>query len=413
MGSPSTSSEISPATGLAGKDQVLLYFSAHWCPPCRRFTPKLIEFYNKLKSSGKNIELVFCSLDNSETDYKEYISNMPWLCMLFEAKESKTMAGKYGARGIPHLVVVDGSDGKIITMDGTSEVSDDFEGINFPWKPKSLSEIWPEQIILSKGDEDGSEYKMLDSSEFKDKYLMLYFSASWCPPCQAFTPKLSKAYEKLKKKRQDFELVFVSSDRNEGQFDDYYSKKMSFCALPFKHRNVKNALSKMFEIQGIPALVVLDKEDKNGERQLINSNVRSFIEKEDFESFPYPKLNYGDVNTATEELNSTKAVIIFAENCDDGDQNEIKEALKEVAGKFEGKENDVKINFLWVFAHDGLSERIRELTKLPAADKAEDPAMIMLDIPDDGAYYKTDETDITVENVMKFVASPGDRLQLS
>merc|ERR1712071_227854 len=96
--------------------------------------------------------------------------------------------------------------------------------------------------------------------------------------------------------------------------------------------------------------------------------------------------------------------IIFAENCDDGDQNEIKEALKE---------NDVKINFLWVFAHDGLSERIRELTKLPAADKAEDPAMIMLDIPDDGAYYKTDETDITVENVMKFVASPGDRLQLS
>ena len=48
------------------------------------------------------------------------------------------------------------------------------------------------------------------------KYVAFYYSAHWCPPCRAFTPELSKFYDKVKKKHgDDFELVFVSSDKNE------------------------------------------------------------------------------------------------------------------------------------------------------------------------------------------------------
>ena len=35
----------SAESALAGKDIVMFYFSAHWCPPCRGFTPILKEFY--------------------------------------------------------------------------------------------------------------------------------------------------------------------------------------------------------------------------------------------------------------------------------------------------------------------------------------------------------------------------------
>jgi thiol-disulfide isomerase/thioredoxin len=39
---------------LAGKT-IGIYFSAHWCPPCRGFTPKLVEFRGLEKEIISNI----------------------------------------------------------------------------------------------------------------------------------------------------------------------------------------------------------------------------------------------------------------------------------------------------------------------------------------------------------------------
>merc|ERR1712187_375800 len=49
------------------KDRVFaFYFSAHWCPPCRGFTPQLASWYtNDLKNKG--LEVVFVSSDKDET----------------------------------------------------------------------------------------------------------------------------------------------------------------------------------------------------------------------------------------------------------------------------------------------------------------------------------------------------------
>lgn len=413
---PSDSTEVTPADALSGKDHVMLYFSAHWCGPCRQFTPVLIEFYKNIKAKH-NTELVFCSLDNSETDHKEYVSNMPWVCMPFEAPESNALARKYGAQGIPHLVVVDGSTGKVVAKDGTSEVRQDAEGTNFPWKPKPFSEVWPSKVLVKKGDDGTTDDVTMSSDELRNKHLMLYFSAHWCPPCRAFTPKLSKAYTKLKALRDDdVELVFVSSDRNEEDFNEYH-KEMSFPALPFEHRDAKAALSKLYEVQGIPKLVMLGPVDaESGDRPLINDNVRGHMESEDFDEFPFTKRNYGDVGGA-DELNETKSLIIFHENGDDEEQNRVKEVIKAVAARFGNKEEEEgegeAVNFHWAFTTNGVAPMIREATKLPSADKSEDPAMILLDIPDSGAYYKSDATDITVETVTAFVETPGERLQLS
>merc|ERR1712228_83967 len=182
---------------------------------------------------------------------------------------------------------------------------------------------------------------------------------------------------------------------------------MSFSALPFEHRDTKAALSKMFDVSGIPKLVMLGPVDeKDGNRPLINDNVRGYMESEEYDEFPFFKKNYGDVGGAS-ELNEIKSLIVFHENGDDEEQNRVKEVVKAVAAKFEEKKEVV--NFHWAFNNDGIAPRIRELTKLPTADKSEDPAMIMLDLPDNGGYYKSDDTDITVETVMAFVETPGER----
>ncbi len=60
--------------------------------------------------------------------------------------------------------------------------------------------------------------------------VMVYFSAHWCPPCRAFTPQLTRFYTSLKSKRDDFDIVFVSSDKNQAGFDEYY-RDMPWLAL--------------------------------------------------------------------------------------------------------------------------------------------------------------------------------------
>ena len=47
------------------------------------------------------------------------------------------------------------------------------------------------------------------SSTLKNKYIGLYFSASWCGPCRSFTPELIKFRNQH---AENFEVVLVGGD---------------------------------------------------------------------------------------------------------------------------------------------------------------------------------------------------------
>ena len=90
-----------------------LYFSAKWCGPCRKFTPKLIEFYNKVE----NFEVIFISLDSDETEFNDYFSKMPWKSLPFDNDKSEKLSEFFSVQGIPSLVLVD-YEGNLLTSQG-------------------------------------------------------------------------------------------------------------------------------------------------------------------------------------------------------------------------------------------------------------------------------------------------------
>ena len=44
---------------------IAFYFSAHWCNPCRDFTPILTKFYDVVNKKEKRLEIVFISHDET------------------------------------------------------------------------------------------------------------------------------------------------------------------------------------------------------------------------------------------------------------------------------------------------------------------------------------------------------------
>jgi len=114
-------------------DKVLgLYFSAHWCPPCRACTSSLASSYTKdLKAKG--LEVVFLSSDTDAFAFKEYLAQMPWLALEYDDRKLKRQLSEhFKVEGIPSFIIID-KDGSTITMNGRGAVSADPTGDQFPW----------------------------------------------------------------------------------------------------------------------------------------------------------------------------------------------------------------------------------------------------------------------------------------
>lgn len=93
------------------------------------------------------------------------------------------------------------------------------------------------------------------------KTLGFYFSAGWCGPCRAFTPSLKAVYEAKRERGDGLEIVFLSWDKSDREFEQYYGG-MPWKAVPFSRASEVSkrlpALLKTAPVKSIPTLLLVD-----------------------------------------------------------------------------------------------------------------------------------------------------------
>lgn len=404
---PATQESADPIQVLTNKGTVL-YFGAHWSEPCNKFLQKL-HFFRELNQKVKtDYEIIFCSLDKSEEDYNKYIADMPWWCLPYATSTLPKLVASLQANRVPHLVVID-AEGKIITKEGVNALEQDPTGSDFPWRPIRIVDILPDSYRSGELSTD-DEIVLLSTSDLDEKYILLYFASRVDALSQEFTPWLIKAYNILKNKRQDFELIFVSGDGSEANYDMFLNET-SICALPFEETEARESLEMRLDIASYPSLIMLgpkpdDDDDNFGDRPVINSEVRAVIENGDYiTDFPFYPKPWGDLCKTTDDINSHKCLVVFHEGGDEDDQMEVEYAVRDAAEEYRSEDEFVK--FYWACDPDSpLSASIRKACNLgPIGDL---PSMVLLDIPNDGTYYLSDERDITEDTIIEFLGNYED-----
>lgn len=405
-------------SALSEFEVVGFYFSAHWCPPCRRFTPMLAKFYEAMKKkSPKKFEIVFISSDRDEKAFNEYYDEShPWLRPSFKwTGENKRRVNEAvsGGNGIPSLCLVDPKTGELVCKKGVQQVYEDSEGASFPWRPRTFWEVMEDGPDFMTKEKDGKKTMSAATLKSDFDYTMCYFSAHWCPPCRGFTPKFAKWYTDNVAKMpagKTFETVFFSSDQDEAAFTEYYAE-MPWKACPFGDKRT-NELKALFDVNGIPFVAVINNATGKiaeprgmGGRAGVSSDPNA-------ERFPWPKVAAGVLSDNISPINRRPMCIAFGAKADDAQRAKCMEVFVDIAtpvlakAREADKDMEMEFNVEDGSAPEGMMNQIKRLFKL------EDNHVLMItDLPNE-CFYKhptvTDFADITKECVAQFVQDYKD-----
>jgi peroxiredoxin len=133
------------------------------------------------------------------------------------------------------------------------------------WKATSVGAIAP---AFTQNDPDGKPVKL---SDFRGKYLLIDFWASWCGPCRQENPNVVKAYTAYKDK--GFTILGVSLDDETKKGKENWLKAIEADHLTWTHvsdlKYWNNEVAKQYGINAIPANFLLDPTGK-----IIGRNLR-------------------------------------------------------------------------------------------------------------------------------------------
>lgn len=120
--------------------------------------------------------------------------------------------------------------------------------------------------------------KMISSDEFRGKYLLIDFWASWCGPCRRENPNVVAMYNELHDKGPGFEILGVSLDESK----ENWIQAIEADGLTWPHvsdlKGWSNEVAGQYGINSIPHTVLVDPDGKIIAHKLRGDELRSKLE---------------------------------------------------------------------------------------------------------------------------------------
>ena len=95
--------------------------------------------------------------------------------------------------------------------------------------------------------------------DYRGKYVLVNFWATWCAPCRTEMPHLSELQTELG--GPDFEVLTIATGRNSPAGISKFFKDIGVTNLP-RHQDPKQSLASQMGIFGLPITVLLDPEGR-------------------------------------------------------------------------------------------------------------------------------------------------------
>jgi thiol-disulfide isomerase/thioredoxin len=113
----------------------VLYYSAGWCPDCRRFSPSLVAAYAHQTNGMPRFEVLLLSQDKNADGMLKYMQaeKMQWPALAYEkVKGSEDLKKLYSGHGIPCLTVINAKGEMVVQSKSdqdANEVLKELEGM--------------------------------------------------------------------------------------------------------------------------------------------------------------------------------------------------------------------------------------------------------------------------------------------
>merc|ERR1712144_144428 len=122
--------------------------------------------------------------------------------------------------------------------------------------------------------------------------------------------------------------------------------------------------------------------------------------------FPWHPKPVNDLSAGPEGINETASLVVLMEGVEAGTQANVTAALesvaKEVLDAAKAKKEEAPFCFFTGKAAGGITDRVRELCK--GGVVTGEAQMFLLDIPDNGGFYKAEVADMSEKTIAGFLA---------